>query len=108
MADDLTLRGKIAAIVESADDPDAVKVEALRRVETAIDEAWKPGDPPPDRSLAGRWRRAIAARPEAVLNALQRRHPPAEVKLYGNNHEALFTLPDGGGKVLIKFIPGHG
>lgn len=107
MADDLQIRGRIQAVLQAAEDPEKLKREALGRVH-GVDGDWKVGEAPPAQDLNSRWRRALARNPSSVLAALQRWTPPAEVQLYGNNHEALFRLPDGGGEILIRWKPGRG
>jgi hypothetical protein len=99
---------EIQAIVDAADDPDRLRHEALRLCQAGDATSWRPGDPTPDNSLDGRWRRALAADPSGLLATLQRQHPPSSAKVFGRRNEYELVLPDGAGKLLIKFVPGRG
>lgn len=97
---------QVRQTLDAAPDPDRARHDALSRLGTLGSSDWRPGDPAPDNSIDGRWRRALAENPAAVLSALQRQHPPASARVFGNQKEFELTLPDGAGRLVVKFIPG--
>jgi hypothetical protein len=99
---------QIRAILDAAEDPDVLRHEVLRRSGDLDRADHRPGDPPPANTLDARWRRALAANPEALLGALRAQHPPSSARVFGRKNEYELTLPNGGGRLLIKWIPGHG
>jgi hypothetical protein len=96
---------QIQTVLSDADDPDRLRHSVLARLGSLGEAQWRPGDAPPDDSLDGRWRRALAVNPSAVLGALQRAHPPASVRQFGNGREWEITLGDGAGRLIVRYIP---
>jgi hypothetical protein len=94
---------QIRQALDTKPDVDKARHEALRLVKLRDDR--RPGEPPPDNGLDGRWRRALAENPDGVLGALLRQRDPASARVFGNQKEFELTLPDGGGRLIVKWIP---